>query len=136
MNIKKLFDKTFLKFVLVGIANTVFGMAIMFILYNAFGVNYWISSAANYVCGSILSYFLNKYFTFQNKEKSLAVIVRFIVNISICYFIAYGVAKPFVRFVFSGAGATLQDNMAMLAGAGLFMILNYFGQRFFAFKEK
>ncbi|MBE5928529.1 MAG: GtrA family protein [Lachnospiraceae bacterium] len=136
MNIKKLFDKTFLKFILVGIANTVFGMAIMFILYNAFGVNYWISSAANYVCGSILSYFLNKYFTFQNKEKSLAVIVRFVVNITICYFIAYGVAKPFVRFIFSGAGTKIQDNMAMLAGAGLFMILNYFGQRFFAFKEK
>ena len=136
MNIKKLFDITFLKFVLVGIANTVFGMAIMFILYNAFGVNYWISSAANYVCGSILSYFLNKYFTFQNKEKSFAVIVRFIINITICYFIAYGVAKPFVSYIFSGYGTKIQDNVAMLAGAGLFMILNYFGQRFFAFKEK
>ena len=79
--IKKLFDKTFLKFILVGVANTVFGTAIMFIMYNVFGVNYWISSASNYVCGSILSYFLNKYFTFKNQDKGIGVIIKFIINI-------------------------------------------------------
>ena len=83
--IKKLFDKTFLKFILVGVANTVFGTAIMFIMYNVFGVNYWISSASNYVCGSILSYFLNKYFTFKNQDKGIGVIIKFIINISLCY---------------------------------------------------
>ena len=29
----------------------------------------------------------------------------------------------------------VQGNLTMLAGSGLFVILNYFGQRFFAFKE-
>ena len=134
--IKKLLDVTFWKFILVGIANTLFGTAIMFVFYNVFHLSYWISSAANYVFGSILSYFLNKNFTFQNKSKGMGVILRFIINISICYLVAYGVAKPLVKMVLSNMTKTVQDNVAMLVGMCLFVILNYIGQRFWAFKEK
>ena len=67
--IKKLFNSEAVRFIFVGAANTIFGSAIMFILYNAFNCSYWFSSASNYIFGSILSFFLNKYFTFRNKEK-------------------------------------------------------------------
>ena len=30
-------------------------------------LGYWISSAANYVVGSVVSFFLNKHFTFRNE---------------------------------------------------------------------
>ena len=92
--ILKFFDITTIKFLMVGVINTLVGTGLMFILYNVFSVNYWISSASNYIVGSIVSYFLNKYFTFQNKEKSWKQILSFIVNITVCYLIAYGVAKP------------------------------------------
>ena len=82
--VKKIFDLTFWKFILVGIANTLFGTAIMFLFYNLLHFNYWISSASNYIFGSILSYFLNKYFTFKNKSKDKSVIFKFIVNILLC----------------------------------------------------
>ena len=62
----RIFDRTILKFLIVGVVNTLFGTAVMFSLYNLAGCSYWISSAANYILGSILSFFLNKYFTFQN----------------------------------------------------------------------
>lgn len=68
--IQQLLDLTFWKFVLVGIINTVVGTTVMFVAYNALHFSYWVSSASNYIIGSIVSYFLNKYFTFQNKEKS------------------------------------------------------------------
>lgn len=134
--IKSKFDITFFKFILVGIANTVVGTAVMFLAYNVFHLSYWISSAANYVVGSICSYFLNKYFTFQNKDKSPIVILKFVVNITICYLIAYGGAKKLILFLLSGCSKEWQDNVAMVCGMGLFVILNYFGQRFFAFKKK
>ena len=133
--IKKLLDKTFWKFILVGLINTAVGTATMFVAYNVFGFSYWISSAANYVVGSVVSYFLNKFFTFKNKEKGWRPVLRFVINIAICYFIAYGVAKPFTKWVLSGQSVTIQDNGAMLVGMGLFVVLNYCGQRFFAFKE-
>ena len=133
---KKLFDATFWKFIIVGIINTLFVTAIMFILYNCFSCSYWFSSAANYIFGSILSYFLNKYFTFKNKEKGWKPILRFAANILVCYLIAYGVAKPLVAYMLHSQSTSIQENGAMLVGMCLFVALNYLGQRFFAFKKK
>lgn len=134
--IKQKIDITFIKFVIVGVINTLVGTAVMFIAYNVFHLSYWISSAANYIIGSICSYFLNKHFTFQNKEKSLKIVVKFIINITICYLIAYGGAKRLILWLLSDLPQNWQDNIAMVCGMGLFVILNYFGQRFFAFKKK
>lgn len=134
--IKKLLDKTFWKFILVGIINTIVGTGVMFLCYNVLHFNYWVSSAMNYIIGSIVSYFLNKYFTFQNKQRSWNIVVKFIVNISVCYLIAYGVAKPVVAHILSGQSVTIQENGAMLVGMCLFVGLNYLGQRFFAFKKE
>ena len=133
--LKKFFDKTMLKFILVGVANTLVGTAVMFLFYNLLHFDYWVSSASNYVVGSILSYFLNKYFTFKQQSKSIKEIVLFIVNITLCYLIAYSAAQPLVRFIFSGIDNTLADNLSMLAGMGFFIILNYIGQRFIVFAD-
>ena len=130
----RIFYRTILKFLIVGVVNTLFGTAVMFSLYNLAGCSYWISSAANYILGSILSFFLNKYFTFQNKERPWRQVVRFTVNIAACYLVAYGVAKPAVRMLLSGQSVSIQENAAMLVGMCLFTGLNYFGQRFFAFR--
>ena len=133
--LKKFFDRTFWRFLLVGAANTLFGSAVMFLCYNLFHLSYWVSSAANYVFGSILSYFLNKYYTFRKKERSLGMVVRFVLNISLCYLIAYGIAKPLCLRLLANAAVSTRDNVAMLVGMVLFTGLNYLGQRFFAFRS-
>ena len=132
----KRIDGTFIRFAMVGVVNTVFGTLIMLLLYNVFHLNYWISSASNYIFGSILSYFLNKRFTFRNDEKSFAVIIRFAVNISLCYLLAYGIAKPAAQVILSGQTVAVQENGAMLAGMVLFVVVNYFGQKLFVFGKK
>lgn len=133
--ISKFIDATFGKFILVGIVNTLVGTTVMFVAYNALHFNYWVSSALNYIVGSIVSYFLNKYFTFQNKEKSAKQVVTFIINITICYLLAYGLAKPVVSWVLSGQTKKMQENLSMLFGMGAFVVFNYFGQRMFVFKK-
>lgn len=133
---KKLIDPTVLKFLLVGVVNTLVGTAVMFLLYNLAGCPYWPSVCANYLCGGVVSYFLNKYFTFQNKERSWAQVGRFVVTVAVCMLIAYGLAKPAVRWALSGAGEKVQENVAMLVGMCLYTALNYIGQRFFAFRTK
>lgn len=133
----KLFtDKTFLKFVMVGVVNTVVGTSIMFVFYNVFHLSYWVSSASNYFFGSICSYLLNKHFTFQYHEKGFKSLIRFTINILVCYLLAYGIAKPFIRWIFSGFNDTIQDNISMALGMCLFVVFNYLGQRFFAFKAR
>lgn len=140
--LKKLFDPTFFRFILVGVVNTLVGYGVMFGLYNLAGLHtwgdagYWVSSAANYIVGSVVSFFLNKHFTFRNQEKGAGVVARFVVNISVCWLLAYGLAQPVMEKLLAGLGLTeqLQGNLTMLAGSGLFVVLNYLGQRFFAFR--
>lgn len=129
------FDAKLIKFVIVGVVNTLVGMAIMFGLYNLAGCSYWVSSAANYILTSILSYFLNKTFTFGNKDGVGSTALRFALNIAVCYLLAYGIAKPAVNWLLSGASVSLRDNCSMLTGMVLFTGFNYIGQRFFAFRE-
>lgn len=129
------FDFTFWKFIFIGIINTIVGSMFMFIFYNVFHFSYWVSSASNYIFGSILSYFLNKHFTFKSKVKNHITILRFITNIFLCYLIAYGGTRPLIRYILSKSSITLQDNVSMLAGMFSFVALNYIGQRFFVFVE-
>lgn len=138
MNIQKLpFDKTFLTFLIVGVINTLFGTAIMLVLYNVFGCSYWMSSFCDYFFGSILSYFLNKYFTFHYQGADWRSIVRFALNIIVCYLIAYSLALPLTRWTLENLNLSnlLVENIAMLVGTGLFMVLNYIGQKLYAFKQ-
>ncbi len=133
--ISAFFDKQFLKFVIVGVANTLVGTAVMFGLYNFAGCSYRVSTVMNYVVGSILSYFLNKKYTFETKETSLPQVLRFVANIAVCYYIAYELAKPMAIRMLENSSQTVQENVAMLVGMVIFTGLNYLGQRFFAFKK-
>ncbi len=133
--LQKILDITFWKFVLVGIINTLVGTTVMFVAYNLLHFSYWVSSASNYVVGSIVSYFLNKYFTFQNNEKSLGQLLKFILNITVCYLLAYGLAKPVVSWILQNQSRSIQDNCSMLVGMGAFVVFNYIGQRLIVFKK-
>lgn len=129
-------DKKLLKFLIVGVINTLVGTAIMFGAYNLLGCSYWVSSAANYILASILSYVLNKRFTFEHEGHVAKSSIRFVINIATCYLIAYGIAKPFAIWLLSGRSITIQENVAMFVGMCIFTGLNYFGQRFFVFKQE
>lgn len=133
---KKLFDASMWKFLLVGILNTAIGAGVMFLLYNKAGWGYWPSSAANYIVGGIVSFFLNKYFTFQNSERSWGQVARFALTVAVCWLAAYGAAKPAVSWALSGFPETVRENAAMLTGMVLYTALNYLGQRFFAFRQR
>lgn len=135
-----LFDEKLWKFMLVGVLNTVVGNGLMFLLYNLVlpqnDYTYWIATSVSYILASIMSYFLNRHFTFKYTQGGWAVVFRFALNIAVCYLLAYGLAQPLVQRLLRAASDTVRDNVAMLAGMGLFVCFNYLGQRFFTFREK
>ncbi len=133
--LKIFYDKTFLKFIIVGVINTIVGAGVMFALYNIFHFSYWVSSIMNYVTGSIVSFFLNKYFTFKSSSFSFKEVIYFIINIAVCFFIAYSLAKPFAVYLLSGYSVSVQENTAMFTGMVIFTGLNYLSQRFIVFSK-
>ena len=137
MQLKTLLNREVLTFLVVGVVNTLFGTAIMLVLYNVFGCSYWVSSFCDYFFGSILSYFLNKHFTFHYQGTDWRSIVKFALNIVVCYLIAYSLALPLTRHVLQDMhfSKAIVENIAMLVGTVLFMVINYIGQKFFAFRK-
>ena len=127
---------TLFRFMLVGVVNAIVGTGTMFLLYNLADCSYWFSSVSNYVVGGICSFVLNKYFTFQNKERSWAQVFKFVATVSLCYFVSYGVAKPLAIYVLSSYSVKVQENIAMCIGMCLYVLSNYLIQRLFVFNEK
>jgi len=129
------FDLKFLKFILVGIINTIVGSAIMFLLYNLAHFSYWLSSACNYCFGSVLSFFLNKYFTFNVRHWSAFMVIAFVMTIVFSYLIAYGISKPAMNYLLRDSPQKIRENAALFVGMCLFTGLNYLGQRLVVFKR-
>ena len=137
MQLKQFLSREFLTFLVVGVVNTLVGTAIMLVLYNVFGCSYWVSSFCDYFFGSILSYFLNKHFTFHYQGSDWRSIVKFALNIIVCYLIAYSLALPLTRTALESLHLSkpVVENVAMLVGTVLFMVINFLGQKFYAFKS-
>lgn len=131
--IKKFLDPTMIRFLMVGVINTIVGTGTMFLLYNFVGCSYWFSSSANYIVGGCVSYFLNKFFTFKNREKSWLQVLKFIMTVVFCYFIGFGVAKPVTMWLLDTQPIVIQENIAMCIGMCLYVVLNYFIQKFMVF---
>ena len=131
-----LFDAKMWKFLLVGALNTLVGDGLSFLLINVTAIGMWWGTALPMALASVMSYFLNKHFTFKNTEKGWRPALRFAVNIAACYLLAYGIAIPLLTWALAAQDPVLVKNVTKLAGMVLFTGFNYLGQRLFAFREK
>ena len=130
----KLLGNSFVRFLLVGVGNTLLSLVLMFLLE---GLGYWPSTAIAYVAGAVMSFFLNRYFTFRSEEDFLPSVWKFAVNVAVCYVVGYGLARILIRPPegLTALPAVFFERLSKLAGMGLYTLLNYFGQRFFAFRR-
>lgn len=122
-------------FGMVGVINTLMGWIIMAVLYNLIHMNYWLSSGISYFIGSVFSYHANGRLTFKVENKDKWLPWRFAINIIVCYLIAFSVAQPLVKKVLAAQPEVIVDNVAMLLGMCLFIVMNFFGQKLFVFKK-
>ena len=130
----RLIDSSIPKFLLVGVGNTLLSMVLMFLLE---GLGYWPSTAIAYVAGAVMSFFLNRRFTFHSQEKLGRSAVKFAVNVAVCYVAGYGLAKVLVPIPQEPNAVPVIwfERLSKLVGMGLYTVFNYFGQRFFAFRK-
>ena len=134
MKINKIFDKSFILFLIVGGINTLVSAVLMFLLEKT---GYWVSTVVAYAVGAAISFFLNKKFTFKSEGNTGKSAAKFIINVAVCYIIAYSVAQPLATLILSATNLSplLIERIAKLFGMGLYTLINYFGQKFFAFKN-
>lgn len=141
--IKELYEKNkefimeVIHFGMVGVINTLMGWVIMAVLYNLIHMNYWLSSGISYFIGSVFSYHANGKLTFkvEDEDRDKALPWRFAINIIVCYLVAFSVAQPLVEKVLASQPAVIVDNVAMILGMCIFIVMNFFGQKLFVFRK-
>ena len=139
--LKKLLRSEAFLYLLVGGSNTLLGWLLSYLLPRLFHTGYWLTSAICMVVGGTYSYLLNKKFTFRAGEVShKKTLPRFVLNMAVCYFIAYGLAKPLFELLLGkadlGLSADLQTTVKLLGANIVYIVVNYLGQKFFAFRKK
>ena len=75
----------FSRFLSVGVANTALGYAVIFGCMYLAGLSPELSNAAGYAVGLLVSYFLNRHFTFRSAQRRSTEFVRF----GIVFLVAY-----------------------------------------------
>ncbi len=148
--VRRLFDQyrdfimEVIHFGMVGVINTLMGWGIMALLYNLIHMNYWLSSGISYFIGSVFSYHANAKLTFKVEERDRWLPWRFALNIIVCYLVSFSVAKPLVARLIEltglahgdGLSRALFENIAMVFGMGIFIVMNFFGQKLFVFRTR
>jgi putative flippase GtrA len=134
-----IFNSPFVRFLLVGVLNTIIGLSASFILFNLFELNYWVSTFGGNTVGAIASYFMNRKFTFKSNTSIASSWWKFMIVIVTCYFISYGISlwlSQLLLVMWPQASTQLAHNLAILLGNGIYTILNYFGHKLFTFRSK
>jgi putative flippase GtrA len=128
----------FTRFLLVGVVNTLTGLSIIFGLLNVFGFSYWISTFVGNCIGALVSYLLNRTFTFNSQISFTKGVPRFITVILICYFLSFSLSEfvaDEVYLLYVTIPSINEDEFAILLGSSFYTISNFFGQRNFVFKK-
>ncbi|PLT30574.1 GtrA family protein [Peribacillus deserti] len=132
-------NSPFLRFLIVGVLNTVIGLSSIFILMNVFGIGYWYSTLIGNVIGASASFFLNRAFTFKSSVSYGKSAFKFAGVIAISYFLSYsasGVVAENLRSMMGSPRPDVVQNAAVLIGSFLYTILNYTGQKYLVFYRR
>lgn len=130
---------TFVRFLMVGLINTMVGLSVMYLLLHGFGLSYWISTFLGNSVGACISFFLNRRFTFKSDISVLTGLFRFITVILISYFISYSLGESLVQSLLNNNVTFIskgKTDLAVLISTFLYTLLNYLSQKLFVFHKK
>ena len=121
-----------LRFGFVGGLNTIIDFGIFSVLNSIFGVNYVISQILSYSGGTLNSYFLNKFWTF-NDTKTNKKTTKEIVQFSVVNSASLGVSLIGMSILLSND--TMNPLIAKIVSMVLAQVVNFLGYRFWVFGE-
>jgi len=124
---QKLFDWSIVKFLIVGVANTLSGLSVIYFLKFFLGCNDITANALGYSCGLILGFYLNSKWSFLFKGNLKHAALRFIFVVAIAY------AVNLVVVLFGIRLFEINSYCSQLLGIVPYTILTYLGMRLFVF---
>jgi len=117
----------FVTYNIVGIANTLLGFSIIFLLMFA-GVSATLSNVIGYAIGAVLSYHLNKKYTFKSTVSSKTQALKFFTVLFIAYMLNFITLQWLLDF--------LDPYLAQLISALVYTLSSFILAKFLVFKDE
>ncbi len=131
----------FVKYLCVGVLNTLVTLAVIFICKSVLGLNPLLSNWIGYIAGVINSFLWNRSWVFRSKGKMGGDAVRFLVGFGVCYLVQFlfvwgsTTYSPLRYMEWDICGFTLSGyGVATLIGMCLYTLCNFVYNRRVAFK--
>jgi len=134
-NVKDLVNNKYkrpIRFVVVGIANTLVDFIVFFFFHNILGIYYTLSQGFGYSFGVLNSFIFNKIWTFESKvdkKKTAMEFIRFIIINALSLFVSmYGISQLV---------SVMEINVyiAKIIVTLLTQLINYLGYKIWVFKK-
>lgn len=133
-------NKEFIIFLVIGLVNTIFAMAVTYSIYNLLHLGYYISSFTGTFSAAVLGFFLNRKITFSSDCKILSSMIKFFTVILLSYVIAFTLSHKLFLYIFSVVNLNLSisiiEQIAILFAQIIFTLINFTGQKLWTFKKK
>lgn len=133
-------NKEFIIFLVIGLVNTIFAMAVTYSIYNLLHLGYYISSFTGTFSAAVLGFFLNRKITFSSDCKILLSMIKFFTVILLSYVIAFTLSHKLFLYIFSVVNLNLSisiiEQIAILFAQIIFTLINFTGQKLWTFKRK
>lgn len=143
-------SKEFIIYCLVGCVNTLVGISTAVIALDFFMMSYAFSTTLSYIVGTIVSFFLNKKYTFKNKDKSFIQFVKFFMTMLPSYIFSYWFGYKSAHFVSKYFVSQLNflsdlihfstdkivDNFALVISITMHLILGFSISKWFVFSKQ
>lgn len=113
------------RFLVAGLSAVGTDLGIYYLLLNF--LESYIAKGISFLAGTIVAFIINKYWTFEKKEKSYIEMIRF----SILYSLTLGVNVLTNKLVLDNSGIVI---LSFIIATGVSTVLNFIGQKFWVFK--
>lgn len=122
--------KQFFKFGVVGVVNTLITIALIWAMLHWLKVDVYKANIVGYVAGLINSFIWNRKWTFRSKESVKSSLTKFLLIFVISYFTQLGVLYLLLHVT------SLNDFVSQLVSMIIYVIMNFFLNKNYAFKNK
>lgn len=151
---KKILSKEFITYCLVGLINTLVGTSTAFICLNVFLLSYSVATSFSFLIGNVVAFFLNKKFTFKNKDKSFSQFLKFFFTLLPAYVVSYWagfqisglcfkylaeIFNPIAEFISHYSSIPfdkIDDNFAIIISMAIYLIVGFSINKFIVFKNE
>ncbi|HEV2270733.1 MAG TPA: GtrA family protein [Steroidobacteraceae bacterium] len=128
MNFDAAYRVSVFRYLGVGVLNTLVGLGAIYACMYALGLGDVLSNFIGYSLGIILSFILNKYWTFENTQAGGPQFVRFLLVVATAYLLNLAVVEACIHLL------GMSRYFAQAAGIPPYTLAGYVGSRYFAFR--